>query len=268
MRSLLIGTLAIAASVVGAPLGHAAAPAPVYNWTGYYIGVNGGYGWGNDAGSATVFPSSVPLPPTWVITAPAPGPFDFSIDNPKGGFGGFQVGSLWQMNRVVYGLEADFDFSGIKGNGASSFSFFVNNPDAGLFRGTATLEQKLKWFSTFRGRLGYDFNPILVYVTGGLAIGQIESSLALSGSTFDTGGGTPIFVASTGSSASSSSTRVGFAVGAGVEWMIARNWTARGEYLFMSFDNSSSLAIPGATATNLGMDVSLVRGAINFRFGP
>ena len=50
--------------------------------------------------------------------------------------------------------------------------------------------------------------------------------------------------------------------------MITRNWTLRGEYLFMSFDNSDALAIPGATANSLGMDVHLARGAINYKFGP
>lgn len=264
MRNLWIRAAVVAAGAVAAPLAQAAPP---FSWTGYYIGVNGGYGWGSGGGDGTVYPSSIPLAPGYTIVAPAPGPYGFSVDDPKGGFGGIQIGRNWQSDRIVYGIEADFDFASIKGDGSAPILFDVSNPDAGIFRGTATLSQKLEWFATLRGRLGYDFNPVLVYVTGGLAIGHIKSTLDLTGATYDVGGGTPVFVASTSASASDSTTRVGFAIGAGGEWMVSPNWSLRGEYLFISFQNSSDLSVPGVTASSLGMDVQIARAALNYRFG-
>lgn len=264
MRNLLIGAAAVAVAAVAAPLAQAQ---PVINWTGYYVGVNAGYGWGDGGGDGTVFPSLIPLAPGWVIDAPPAGPFGFSIGDPKGGFGGIQIGRNWQFDRFVYGIEADFDFGNIKGDGSTPIRFDVNDPDDGIFVGTATLTQKLNWFGTLRGRLGYDLNPLLIYVTGGLAVGHIKSTLDLTGATYSTGGGTPVFVGATSGSASTSSTHLGFALGAGGEWMIARNWSLRGEYLFVSFSNSGSLSVPGATAESLGMDVHMARAAINYRFG-
>lgn len=243
------------------------AAGPNFTWTGYYFGVHGGYGFGSGSDSGTVTPSAVPLLPTWVITAPAPGPFGIAGSTPSGGFGGFQLGYNWQTDRIIWGLETDFSFSGIKGSGETPFQFAINNPDQGLFVGVASLDRKLDWFSTFRGRLGYDFNPLMLYATAGLAIGHIKNTLSLSGTTFDTGGGV-VFVGSTSNSQSSSNVHVGFAIGAGAELPVSAGWTARAEYLFISFADNGSLSVPGAVSSHTGMDVHLVRGAFTYLFGP
>lgn len=171
-----------------------------------------------------------------------------------------------QNGRYVYGLEADLQWGRIKGTGSTAFQLDINNPDQGLFVGNASLTQKLDWFSTLRGRIGYDFNPLLVCLTGGLAVGHIKSTLSLTGTTYDAGGGV-VFVANTDSSASSSKTRIGYALGAGVETPLSPGWTLRGEYLFLSFDQSTTLSVAGATATTSGLDVHLVRAGINYKFG-
>lgn len=240
---------------------------PVPNWAGFYIGANGGYAWDGDGASALVNPSAVPLAPGYTITAPVPAPFGLPIDDPKGGFGGLQIGANAQSDRWVYGLEADIQFGSIKGDGSAPVQFNVSNPDAGIFRGTASFSQKLDWFATLRARLGYDFNPLLVYATGGLAIGHIKSTLSLTGSTFDIGGGTPVFVASTGSTVSTSDTRLGYALGAGAEMPLSPGWTFRGEYLFLSFDHDTNLSVAGASASSSGFDVHTVRAGLNYKFG-
>jgi outer membrane immunogenic protein len=243
------------------------APEPVPSWAGYYIGVNGGYAWGHGRGSATVDPAGIPLPAPWVASAPVPAPFAFGIGDSHGGFGGLQLGANAQNGRFVYGLEADLQFGSIKGDGSTDFQFAAQNPDQGLFVGNASLSQKLDWFSTLRGRIGYDFNPVLVYLTGGLAIGHINSTLSLNGTTYDTGGGGMVFVANTSGSASASKTHIGYALGAGLETPLSPGWTLRGEYLFMSFDQSTTLSVAGATATTSGLDVHLVRAGLNYKFG-
>lgn len=125
-------------------------PPPVYVaapiWNGFYVGVNGGYGWTANDG---------PL-------------------SPEGGFGGGQVGYNWQglfgYNPWVIGIEAD-----IQGAGISDSAGF----------GLANLENSLNWFGTVRGRVGYAIGPTLIYATGGFAYGEVESRSNALGFGFD-----------------------------------------------------------------------------------
>jgi outer membrane immunogenic protein len=113
---------------------------PVYNWTGLYAGINGGYGWGSS---------------TWNV-------FPSSFDTNGGLFGG-QLGYNWQSGQFVTGLEGDIDWSGIRGN-------------AGLLGcGVAPCQTKNDFLSTVRGRVGYAADRWMPYVTGGLAIGNIRT---------------------------------------------------------------------------------------------
>jgi outer membrane immunogenic protein len=111
--------------------------APVYSWAGLYLGVNGGYGWGDSAWSTQT------------------GSF-----NTSGGLFGGQIGYNWQFGQTVLGLETDIQWSGIKGNGNCAFG----------------CETKNNWFGTARGRLGYAYDRWLPYVTGGLAYGEIQAN--------------------------------------------------------------------------------------------
>jgi outer membrane immunogenic protein len=113
---------------------------PVYNWTGLYAGINGGYGWGSSTWNA--FPSSF---------------------NTNGGLFGGQLGYNWQSGQFVTGLEGDIDWSGIRGN-------------SGLLGcGVIPCQTKNDFLSTIRGRVGYAADRWMPYVTGGLAIGNIRA---------------------------------------------------------------------------------------------
>jgi outer membrane immunogenic protein len=112
---------------------------PYYNWTGFYVGINGGGGWGSSA---------------WDTT----GSF-----NTSGGMVGGTVGYNWQYGTWVLGLEADVDWADIKGNTAT-----------GCIGGGCTTQSN--WLGTARGRVGYAFDRWMPYITGGAAFGDVEAS--------------------------------------------------------------------------------------------
>lgn len=264
MKRLFVGAVAIASlfgsAAMAADLAVKAAPMPVaavYGWTGFYIGGNLGYSWGRSFNTETIsrFNTGAVL-----FTSS-------SSDNVNGVIGGGQVGYNWQFQNWVFGLEADFQGSGERG---SRDLVCVACADDGT-NITSTLTQKLDWFGTVRGRLGFLATPsVLLYGTGGLAYGELRTSGTITGNTI---AGTPITVAFPGTS----STRTGWTVGAGVEGKIAQNWTARLEYLYM--DLGSVSAGPFATTilvpvrTNAGASYSssftdnILRVGVNYQFG-
>jgi outer membrane immunogenic protein len=150
MKYLLAGLIALTAagSASAADLAYrgprppVAAPiySPFYNWTGFYVGINGGGGWGNS---------------TW------DGIGGFSV---SGGMIGVTAGYNYQINQFVLGAEADIDWSGMNGS---------NN---GCFLGCET---RNSWLATVRGRLGYSFDRFMPYLTAGVALGNISASLPL-----------------------------------------------------------------------------------------
>jgi outer membrane immunogenic protein len=110
-----------------------------YNWTGFYAGINAGYGFGSS---------------TW--SAPVASP------KPKGFLAGGTVGYNWQSGAIVYGVEGDFDWSDVKGTVACA--------------GLLTCETSSSWLATFRGRVGYAFDRWLPYVKGGGAYGSVKAT--------------------------------------------------------------------------------------------
>lgn len=141
---------------------------------------------------------------------------------PSGFVGGVQAGYNFQNGPWVYGLEGDIQVTGADDTFAP---WKFSNP----------------WFGTVRGRIGYAFSNILFYGTGGLAFGELR------GETFGF---------------SESHTTAGWAAGAGVEFGLAANWSAKVEYLY--FDLSTSpFAITGVSN---GYSASVVRAGVNYRF--
>jgi outer membrane immunogenic protein len=114
--------------------------APMYNWTGFYVGINGGGGFGT--GSLSGRPST--------------GDFDTS-----GGLVGGTAGYNWQSNQIVWGLETDIDWSNIEGSRTC--------------RGGLHCEVRNEWLGTVRGRVGYAMDRWMPYVTGGLAYGDVNA---------------------------------------------------------------------------------------------
>jgi outer membrane immunogenic protein len=224
MKRLLlagVGLLSLAAtSAVAADLPArmpTKAPAFVheYNWSGWYLGINGGYGWGRS---------------NWDSAVGTTGDFDLS-----GGLIGGTLGVNWQRGAWVFGLEGDGDWSDMRG----SISTCVPN-----------CETRNNWLATFRGRIGHAFDRVLPYITGGLAAGDVEAGFA----------GFP----------KESDTRLGWTVGAGVEWAIAGPWTAKVEYLYTDLGSfsCSTASCGGATPTNVDFRANILRGGINYRFAP
>jgi len=155
-RFVLAGVVALAAVATmtaanAADLGRRAAmptKAPIYaapyNWTGFYLGINGGGGWGTSSWTAGTGSNSF---------------------NTSGGVVGGTIGYNWQMNQVVFGLEGDLDWSGISGTTTAVPC-------------TTSCETRNDWLGTARGRIGYAFDRFLPYVTGGAAFGNIKASPA------------------------------------------------------------------------------------------
>jgi outer membrane immunogenic protein len=256
------------------------APAPVNNWTGFYVGGNVGYGWGN---ANTDLNGSATTIVVIVGSTPFPNSFAFAASNRAhldGVIGGGQIGYNYQSSpNWVLGLEADFQGSDQRGGNTfvapfstvvcSSASFPPPTCNAfTTFNGTAVTNYnaKIDWFGTVRGRLGYLITPqVLFYGTGGLAYGDVEVSGNTVASFFKTSGN-GVF--------SASKTNVGFSVGGGIEgsaWLPA-NWTWKLEYLYLdlgSLDVVTSLNFgsgTGTTTTHTHFTDNIVRVGLNYQF--
>jgi outer membrane immunogenic protein len=156
--AIVIGTSASAADL-GRRVAPVIAPAPapvVFNWTGLYLGVNGGGGWGDEDCESC-----------------SSGANDFSISGP---FVGAQVGFNWQFSSIVLGLEADAQWSGITGrcNGAGGSNDCNGPPQLTV--------QDLDWFGTIRGRIGLALGNWMPYITGGWAYGSGTRDSSVAGS--------------------------------------------------------------------------------------
>ena len=127
----------------------------VYNWTGFYVGVNGGGGWGRSTWSGATGTNSL---------------------NTSGGLLGGTIGYNYQMGQAVFGLEGDLDWSNIHGSSVAAPC-------------TTSCETRNAWLGTARGRIGYAFDRFMPFVTGGLAVGDIKNSVAGVGSSTSTKAG-------------------------------------------------------------------------------
>jgi outer membrane immunogenic protein len=203
----------------------APAVAPISNWSGLYIGGNLGYGWGNGNTDVSFLPTPEEAQANNAILSA----------RSNGVIGGAQLGYNWQIGSLVTGLEADIQGSGLKGSArAPAIPTFV--PDSS-FESSLSSEQKLSWFGTVRGRLGVTVTPqLLLYGTGGLAYGGVDASANVFASFFEDGEGHQ-----TQAPASVSKTKVGWTAGAGAEWMFARNWSAKLEYLYIDLGSESAI---------------------------
>jgi outer membrane immunogenic protein len=242
---------------------------------GFYVGGNVGYGWGtnrsvnfspNDPDSAGLFGVGLL-------------PLATSGFRDSGALGGLQLGYNWQFNRNwLVGLEADFDWSAMKGSGSGSSSFIFGGGPVS----SNTVNERVDWFGTARARLGYlPMDNLLTYITGGFAYGRIDGTgnntfrpivvENIGGFGFTCSGGTATCL-----SGSSSSTATGWTVGAGFEYAVWHNWTLKAEYLYVNLGNHTTTLralVPfGADAlTSFNANYSdtvfnVVRGGLNYRF--
>jgi outer membrane immunogenic protein len=186
--------------------------APGFNWTGFYVGINGGGAWGRSEWSN---PN---------------GATDFRA---SGGLIGGTAGYNWQAGRLVYGLEGDIDWSSVKGTGDATACAPIG------------CDFKNNWLGTARGRIGYAFERVLPYVTGGLAVGDLKASTTLG---------------------SSSETKAGWTAGAGVEVAVTGPLTAKIEYLHADLGKTTCPVSVCTIATDVDYRANIVRGGLNYHF--
>jgi outer membrane immunogenic protein len=250
MKKFWLATVGLAALGMTAPASAAdlaarpytkAPPAPmvaVYDWTGFYIGANGGGGWSHKCWDVTNF--RAPL-----------APFGEGCHDASGGVVGGQIGYRWQSAGWVFGLEAQGDWADLKGSNVS------------LFIPAWTNNSKVEAFGLFTGQVGYAWNNVLWYVKGGAAVtdDKYRGTVTATGVPFD----------------SASETRWGGVVGTGLEFGFAPNWSVAVEYdhLFMgnrgtTFTSAGVLAgIPAGSifrTDSIRQDVDMVTARINYRF--
>ncbi|MDE2115297.1 MAG: porin family protein [Hyphomicrobiales bacterium] len=194
--------------------------AHVYNWTGFYGGLNIGGGWANTEVNyrASSFGYSG-VPGAAFLDAGTSGQLRTS-----GFTGGGQLGYNYQTGSAVWGFEGDLNYTGFRGTRFIPLNFApigVNLTD------NFTQRMKSNWLATLRGRLGFTTGPVLLYATGGLALANVG---------YSDFGYFP-FLPST-NSASASGVRAGWTVGGGAEWMIAPRWSIKAEYLYVDLGNT------------------------------
>jgi outer membrane immunogenic protein len=227
--------------------------ATVYDWSGAYIGINGGYAFGESQWGSDPFNQS--------------GLSSTGNFHVNGGLVGVTAGVNGQWGAWVLGLEGDFDWQGLSGTSNSAFctnlftSTAVGSTPAGLSCKTAS-----NWFGTVRARVGYAWDRVLLYGTAGGAGANVQTSLS----------GLPV----------QTNPEFGFTVGGGLEWAFAENWTFKVEYLFVDIGNAvcnhgyscgydaPSTITPNLVVTppiNSNMAVQLneniVRVGLNWKFG-
>jgi outer membrane immunogenic protein len=242
MKKFLLGAVGLVALGMAAPAFAADIPAqtyarppvyvvPFYDWSGFYAGVNAGWGSSRDC---------------WDFTSPGFAVAPEGCHNGSGAVAGGQAGYRWQNNALVFGIEAQGDWADLKGSNVSQvFPAFTNHSG-------------LDAFGLFTGQIGYAWDSVLLYAKGGAAATDTKADV------FSTGTG-----AFAGSA--SVQTQWGGVVGAGLDFGFATNWSAGVEYdhLFMGTRSTTFVTPSGAFfgTDNIRQDVDLVTVHVNYRWG-
>lgn len=249
MKRILSGAVVVSAILLAASLRTAAAadlgvkapPAPVvppaYNWTGFYVGAEGGYAW--------AYPQVTDN--FGVLTGQS-----VAWAN-HGGFGGGFAGAQYEFMaaHIVLGVEGEYNAASIRGNTTSGVI-----ATAPLISRTATLNS----FGSADARVGIAFtgmywDRMLLYIVGGIAFGDPKQTATTVGvvpvttATFDGG------------------EKTGWDFGAGIDYELTPNWILRGEWRMYNFP-VNQVTVPAALGTNIGMTetVNVARGGVLFKF--
>jgi outer membrane immunogenic protein len=248
MKKLVLAASILAASAVGASAADLAArpytKAPpmmvaIYDWSGFYIGGNAGYGSSRKCFSREQDSTRAGR----VVLTPA---LDEGCHNATGGVVGGQVGYRWQSRNWVFGLEAQGDWADLRGS----------NPLA--FAAAGTNQTKIDSLGLFTGQVGYAWNNVLLYFKGGAAL------------THDKYNG--VFTATNVVFDAASETRLGGVAGVGLEFGFTPNWSVAFEYdhLFMggrSLDFTAVTTSAFSRTDRIRQDVDLATVRLNYRFG-
>ncbi len=268
-----VGALALAGSALAADLPSRAPPpvfappAPVFSWTGVYLGGQIGYAWTHS--DSTI--NSVGY------SAIGDAFYDsyYPQSNANGVIGGAHIGYNLQINQFVLGLEGDLDGSSL--SKSANFTAYSNYYQDYI---STAAQSSLGVQSSIRGRVGVAFDRLLLYGTGGVAFGGSDSWIATSypgcvrtfthNCLFGVG---PFF-----GHDSFSQTRVGWTAGGGVEYAVTNNWLVRAEYRFTQFGGGSEYlanAYPGAYAGEYvnaswhrNLNENRVQAGFSYKFDP
>jgi outer membrane immunogenic protein len=256
-----------------------APPAPiatVYNWSGFYIGANGGGVWGR----ANVDDYNGLLFPPFVTTAPGipilvilgqNGTLAGASATKTSWLAGGQVGYNWHVNQFLIGIEGDADATGLRASGIASATRFAGTPTVQTV--SAAFSADTHWMASLRLRAGVTFDRVLLYVTGGGTAAGLNVNTAV---TVVNGPGITVPAgAFAAGGAASSSTRLGWTIGGGIEWAFDHAWSVAAEYRHSDFGRvSAGFIIPdglggalatGASNVRLTTDQATLR--LNYRFG-
>jgi outer membrane immunogenic protein len=241
MRKSLLGTAGLLALGLWTPASAAdmavkappPAPLPViYNWSGFYVGINGG--WGNSHNC-------------WDFVFLAGPVFSDGCRDRSGGLFGGQVGYRWQSNQFVFGLEAQGDWADLSSSRVSVF-----NP-------TLSTRVRTDGIGLFTGQLGWAWNAALLYVKGGAAVTSNRFDI------FDTLTG--IGLVSASATRWGGALGVGFEYGFAPNWSIGAEY----DHLWMGTANNSFTAVDprlvGILNNRISQDVDMFTLRINYRFG-
>jgi outer membrane immunogenic protein len=249
LTSLLLGT-SLAANAADLPPAPPMAPrapvayipaAPMFSWTGFYIGGNVGGGWSRGNVVDSVFG------------------VNFNNGNSASFLGGGQIGGNYQIGSFVIGAEADFDWfanNNNSGNGTTVPAIPALGTPTAILRASAND----RWETTLAARFGYALDHMLFY-------GKAGGGWVGAGNFAVTNVGTGASVA-----VSNGNTNVGWLLGAGFEYAFAQNWTAKLEYDYLALNNASyNVTVPGLgvvdTFTNGGRNVQTLTFGVNYLFG-
>jgi outer membrane immunogenic protein len=249
-----------------------AAEAASFDYSGFYLGVNGGYSWGTSKTST----STSYVPGSYFLQSDVSqinqhGAATVSPNNIMGGIdGGYNI----QTYNVVFGVEADLNAFSASSPRTTTVGY-TSSPGYSftLFSKTAT-----SWLITLRPRIGYAYHGVLLYLTGGAALAQIKSYQSFMDNFVN---GVPSHAAA---STNTIINKLGWSAGGGLEYAVSQNVTIKGEYLFVKFSNVNSVGqlhfnpaftasvIPPLTRSapfynEAGLSASLFRVGVNYNFG-
>ena len=237
----LAAMFAATAMATAAQAADVTAPA-AYDWTGFYLGANAGIGWNNSSVDNDIYTTGVRI-----------NELEDTIDGGQTAFtAGGLLGYNYQMDNILFGLEADFNYLGFSDD--SNRSFPLGNYDF-----TTKSSFEADWFGTIRGRLGYAFDNLLIYGTGGLAYGHMSAD----GKVVQDDAGTL-----TTWKGSTETTNWGWTVGGGAEYGID-NWSLGLEYLYVDLGSAewdSNVIDSSQLRGDVDYAFSTLRASVKYRF--
>jgi outer membrane immunogenic protein len=259
MKRLYIAMLtttvvAIAGSATAADLGPRSpkalpvlAPMPTFSWTGPYVGLFDGYGWGRADATEPINAA------TGFFYNVGGTPYSFDTD---GFFGGGTLGYNGQSGALVFGLEGEVGYLGLKGSSIDPNGVAIGTPDT-------TTMFKSDLYAAVTGRIGFSMNNVLFYAKGGGAF------LAAKATTIDPCIAPPVGCGIGTLSMSSDKSMFGWTAGGGVEWAYAANWSAKVEYAYFDFGKLDSTGVSTFAeheTQSINVTAHTVKVGLNYRF--